>query len=374
MDYIANINSLKSLYNEKKINLFHLKKFIKADRSLDEMTSLHCFLISQIMAITDNENSSANEKISSSSLNCTAILKDSEDKKSAGKMYFFNDDSEETYIFGDIHNDYQSIIKFLRKINFTHKINHNIDTRLIFLGDYIDRGHAPYKTIETVLLLKYLFPENIFLLRGNHDGGSILENGTYKLCVGRNDGTTDDDYFVAKTYNMLKKSGRSLELLDTYLKFFYSLCTLALIKNGKETVLCVHGGIPRPSEKAANSYDYLNSVSDLWNNNILDRLDDTVTFNMLWSDPSEDRALVRNTRRFYFYKEDFDIFTSRLSIDKIIRGHEAFEAGYKEFFDGRLISIFSSGKSGICNSETAYPDITPCILKLKKGSYTVVRI
>jgi hypothetical protein len=42
----------------------------------------------------------------------------------------------------------------------------------------------------------------------------------------------------------------------------------------------------------------------------------------------------------------------------MIRGHEAFEEGYQDFFDGRLMSVFSASYAGAVN---------PKVIRVRKG-------
>lgn len=375
MDYINKIKNLKILNNKNILDIDEIINFISLDKPFDDLEKLHLFLLSEIKKLHEDEISTVNThkcKESSSAFEC---LDKCEDTKIGGKIYFLNNDLAKYYIFGDIHSDSISVIEFLKRISFLEKIQSGQNIRLVFLGDYVDRGKATTRTLELILILKYIFPCNIFLLRGNHDGGTIISENEYKLCVGRNENTTDDDYFVASLFNSLKKMNKPLTLLEEYLNFFNNLCHLALIKNGDDVVLCVHGGIPRPTN---DDYNHIHTISDLWNEGIVDSLDGSVIHNMLWSDPTEDTSLQRNTRRFYFYKTHFDNFTNKFSISNIIRGHQAFDEGYKEFFNGRLISIFSSGDISLdtkeTNNETAYKDIIPCILKLYGGKKETIRL
>lgn len=371
MDYISKIKNLKILHNKNQLDINEIISFINLEKSFDDLEELHLFLLSELNELHENENSIVNAdvcKVSASALEC---LDKCEDTKIGGRIYFLNNCLATYYVFGDIHSDSISVIEFLKRISFVEKVQNGQNIRLIFLGDYVDRGKAAIKTLEIIFILKYIFSNNIFLLRGNHDGGIIISENEYKLCVGRNENTTDNDYFVASLFNSLKELNKPLTLLEKYLNYFNKLCHIALIKNGDEVVLCVHGGIPRPIN---DCYEHIHTISDLWNEDIVDSLDGSVIHNVLWSDPTEDTTLQRDTRRFYFYNIHFDNFTDKFSISKIIRGHQAFDEGYKEFFDGRLISIFSSGDIKENNNETAYKSITPCILNLHDGKKEIIRL
>ena len=56
----------------------------------------------------------------------------------------------------------------------------------MFLGDYVDRGKQNLENIVMLLAYKVKYPENFFLLRGNHECASVnFTYGFYKDCKER---------------------------------------------------------------------------------------------------------------------------------------------------------------------------------------------
>jgi serine/threonine-protein phosphatase PP1 catalytic subunit len=65
-------------------------------------------------------------------------------------------------IFGDVHGHFEELLRLLA--NGTVPLQHNC----LFLGDYVDRGKNSIETMCLLLCYKIIYPDNFFMLRGNH--------------------------------------------------------------------------------------------------------------------------------------------------------------------------------------------------------------
>lgn len=217
-----------------------------------------------------------------------------------------------TYIVGDIHGNLGTLLKLIDLFKL------NNASRVIFLGDIVDRGPYQLECLIIILILKILEPNTYYLLKGNHE---TLEMNQYY-------GFFED--FTTRFKNM----GRFEEILALYSTLPYA----ALIN---KNILCVHGGIPE-------EINILNKLKGLKTKDIK-QIWDSVSEQLMqitWNDPKENLNGFNNSFRgpgIRFFGEDvFKIFMKSNNLETLIRSHEMFPEGYKWFFNNRLLSIFSS--------------------------------
>ena len=229
-------------------------------------------------------------------------------------LEFDLDNSEEAIVLGDIHGNMQTLMKII------DIINQEKPKLVISLGDIVDRGANQLECLIVVLALKILKHDCFYILRGNHE--TLEMNQAY--------GFFHDFLQRFKDYNKFS------EILAVY----NMLPICAIVNN---LILCLHGGIPE-------DIDILNKLKGLKlksiDNSVLETINEGL-FQILWNDPKQSglrgfKGSFRGAGIKFFGEDVFDNFMESNNLKYLIRAHECFPEGYKWFFNGRLLSIFSA--------------------------------
>ena len=186
------------------------------------------------------------------------------------------------------------------------------DRNYLFLGDYVDRGKQSLETICLLFAYKIQYPENFFLLRGNHESAGINRiYGFYDEC----------------------KRRFSIKLWKVFSDVFNCLPISALVD---EKILCMHGGL-------SPELSSLQQIADI--QRPCDVPDVGIMCDLLWSDPDGGITGWASNDRGVSYVFGIDVvnkFLDQHDLDLIVRAHQVVEDGY-EFFAGRkLVTVFSA--------------------------------
>jgi len=209
-------------------------------------------------------------------------------------------------VVGDVHGQYHDLIRIFSKCGFPPKTNY------LFLGDYVDRGKQSLETILLLLCYKIKYPENFFLLRGNHECANVTRvYGFYDECKRRCN---------IKTWKLF---------IDTF-----NTLPIAAIVAGK--IFCVHGGL----SPVLNSMDEIRNIA-----RPTDVPDFGLLNDLLWSDPADTINEWEDNERgvsYVFSKVAINKFLSKFNFDLVCRAHMVVEDGYEFFNDRTLVTVFSA--------------------------------
>lgn len=209
-------------------------------------------------------------------------------------------------IVGDIHGQYSDLLRLFECGGFPPSTNY------LFLGDYVDRGPNGLETICLLLAYKIKYPENFFMLRGNHECSSINRiYGFYDEC----------------------RSRYSLKIWRLFNDCFNCLPLGAVIE---DKILCIHGGLS-PDLKSIDQMRRIVRPTDIPDTGLL--------CDLLWADPEPDtQGFDVNDRgvSFTFGPDIVEDFLRRHEFDLIVRAHQVVEDGYEFFSKRQLVTVFSA--------------------------------
>ena len=209
-------------------------------------------------------------------------------------------------ICGDIHGQYYDLLRLFEYQGFPPDANY------LFLGNYVDFGKQSLETICLLLVYKIKYPENFFLLRGNHECASINRlNGFYDECKRR--------------YN--------IRMWKTFTDCFNCLPVAAVID---EKLFCCHGGL----SPYLQSFEQIRRIM-----RPTDVPDQGLLCDLLWADPDkETNGWGENDSgvSFTFGPEIVSKFLTKHGLDLVVRGHQVVEDGYEFFAKCQLVTLWSA--------------------------------
>jgi len=209
-------------------------------------------------------------------------------------------------ICGDIHGQYSDLLRLFEHCGFPPDANY------LFLGDYVDRGKNGLECVALLMAYKVKYPENFFMLRGNHECASINRiYGFYDECKRR--------------YN--------IKMWKKFQDVFNVLPFAAIVD---EKIFCVHAGLS-PDLNSPEQIKRISRPTDVPDSGLL--------CDLLWSDPELDVTGWAENDRGVSYTFGADVvgkFLSKHDFDLVVRAHQVVEDGYEFFADRQLVTIFSA--------------------------------
>jgi predicted phosphodiesterase len=239
-------------------------------------------------------------------------------------------DLENLAIISDLHGDSKSLFRILCEINYKQFLSKDLN-KLIFLGDYIDRGRDSLSIVYSICYLKSIYPDSVILMRGNHEAPAEFpfspHNFPYEI----------EDRFGNRWREIYKETLSMFRLL-----------TLATVV--KDKLLIVHGGLP--SEEGA-AISFRESIAFAQQSQV----SNSVLEELLWNDPvpidkTRSEQMSRRGVGRYFGPCVTRNWLQATGTVAVVRGHEACQ-GFRLDHDNKVMTLFSC--NGLYpNSAAAY--------------------
>lgn len=261
---------------------------------------------------------------------------------------------ENLAIVGDLHGDLESLESILDEIKYREFLAKS-SNKIVFLGDYVDRGSHPVEVLHLLCDLKIKYQNSVILLRGNHEAPSEFPFSGHDLP------SKLEEYF-GERWN---------HAYANVLNLFSVLPLVTLVGN---RLLLVHAG---PTTDWDRHYQMtVSSASETWR-------DSTTLEELLWNDPRplKPGMSYENSRRLFgkhFGPEISKNCLETTNTRAIIRSHEPCKQ-FRIDHDNMVMTIFSCGES-YPKFEPSYlfisgkqlreiknaSDLVPCVRKIKR--------
>ena len=214
-------------------------------------------------------------------------------------------------IVGDIHGQFYDLVEVFRIAGFPPF------SRFLFLGDYVDRGQHSVQVISLLLGLKVKYPDQVFLMRGNHESMNTTSHYGFRQ-------------------ELLRKY-RSEIVYSLFSELFDSIPIAAVVGG---SVFCVHGGLA----EGAMTLDAIEKINRFVEIPVSGPLCD-----LLWADPMPEDGEFGPSRRRAGKRWGAKVTKRFLATNKlsmVVRAHEVVKEGYEFSHDRKVLTIFSAPNYG----------------------------
>lgn len=238
-------------------------------------------------------------------------------------------------VVGDIHGMHEDLIRALGVGGMPLK------GKFLFLGDYVDRGPKSLECITLLYALKIKYPENIYLIRGNHETEHQSEAGG----------------FLSECNLKASK--------DTWKKFVETFDYLPIAAVVNKKIFCVHGGIS-PELQSLSQLRSLKRPFKIPESGML--------CDLTWSDPDPATTDFAKSSRGTTYTWGLGAVKKLFKengLEMIVRGHQMAPLGFNYPFpdDHCVMTIFTSSKDNFMECGKA------AVMQVEKDAvYTVVEL
>jgi len=196
---------------------------------------------------------------------------------------------------GDTHGDLEASQKVIK--DYLKPGN-----KIVFLGDYVDRGHFSRENLDFLLEKKEQFPNQIFLLQGNHEGYRILK------------------FSPAEFWESLDKKN-----CEKYFSIVESFPLAVVTKN----IIALHGALPEIER--LEDFEKIKIGDENW-------------FRICWGDFVEENGENLGVDHFsgrpQFGRDYFLKMMKRFQKEILIRSHDP--NAPRLMYEGRCLTIFTS--------------------------------
>jgi protein phosphatase len=251
-------------------------------------------------------------------------------------------DLENLVIISDLHGDSKSLFRILSEIKYEQFLLNEVN-KLVFLGDYIDRGSDSLSIMYSLSYLKSKFPQSVILMRGNHEAPAEFPFSPHNF-----------------PYEIEDRFGNAWrEIYKETLSLFKMLTVATVIR---ETLFLVHGGLPTNIETATNFRQSLATAQE-------SQLLNSVLEEILWNDPrgfQGNKGYRRSKRGLgrYFGPDITRTWLQATGTKAIVRGHEPCQ-GFRLDHDNMIMTLFSC--MGI------YPNSAAAYLALDEATLNTIK-